>query len=143
MDQMQVMALSVAFTGELFGHVGDDVVLLGMHRHDPPVLGHFGKHRPQVAIGYTETGKGRKNFKTGNALLHRFANLAEGRWGDTASQDVMEGKIRIGMAAKDLASAVDLCRDGRWGCLMVQGRIEIAGEVDDGRHPSKGRSAAR
>src|SRR6267378_978123 len=136
------MALTVAFTDELFGHVGDDVVLLGMHRHDASMLGHFGKHRPQVAIGYTEIRKGRKNFKAGNALLHCFANLAEGRRGDTTSQDVMEGKIRIGMAAKDIASAFDLCRDGRWGCLMAQGRIEIAGEVDDGRHPSKGRSAA-
>src|SRR6266568_6407924 len=142
MDQMEVMALSVAFTDELVGHVGDDVVLLGMHRHDAPVLGHFGKHRPQVAIGHTETRKGRKNFKTGDALLHRFANLAEGRWGDTAGENVVEGKIRIGMAAKDIAPAVDLCRDGRWSWLMVQGRIEIAGEVDDGRHPSKSRSAA-
>src|SRR5712691_4667083 len=142
MDQMQVMALSIAFTDELFGHVGDDVVLLGMHRHDAPVPGHFGKHRPQVAIGHTETRKGRKNFKTGNALLHRFANLAEGCWGDTAGENVVEGKVRIGMAAKDLAPAVDLCRDGLWGWLMAQGRIEIASEVDDGRHPSKSRSAA-
>src|SRR5215510_1877314 len=100
MDQMQVMTLSVAFTDELFGHVGDDVVLLGMHR-------------PQVAIGHAEIRKGRKNFKTGNTLLHRFANLAEGRWGDTAGENIVEGEIRIGMAAKDIASAFDFCRDRR------------------------------
>ena len=117
-------------------------VLLGVHRHDAPVLGHFGKHRPQMAIGHTEARKGRKNFKTGNALLHRFANLAEGCWGDPASENVVEGKICIGMAAKDLAPAVNFCRDGLWSWLMVQGRIEIASEVDDGRHPSKSRSAA-
>ena len=108
---MQIMAsLIVAFTDELFGHVRDDVVLLGMHRHDAPMLGHLGKHRPQVAIGHTETRKGRENFKAGNALLHCFTNLAEGRRGDTAGENVVEGKIRIGMATKDLASAVDLMR---------------------------------
>src|SRR5215831_9870386 len=111
MDQMQVMALRVAFPDELFGHVGDDIILLSMHRHDAPMLGHFGKHRPQMAIEHTQIRKGRKNFKTGNALLHRFANLAEGRWSDTASENVVEGKIRIGMAAKDVAPAVDFCRD--------------------------------
>src|SRR5215475_8216506 len=113
MDQMQIMTLIVAFTDELFGHVGDDVVLLGMHRHNAPVLGYFGKYRPQVAIGHTETRKGRKNFKTGNALLHCFANLAEGRWGDTAGENIVEGEIRIGMTAKDLASAFDFCWDRR------------------------------
>src|SRR5437879_3348472 len=105
------MALIVAFTDELVGHVGDDVVLFGMHRHDASMLGHFCKHRPQVTIGHTEARKGRKNFKASNALLHCFANLAESRWGDTAGENVMEGKICIGMAAKDLAPAVDLCRD--------------------------------
>src|SRR5262247_2861107 len=109
MDHMQIMALIVALTDELVSHIVDDVVLLGMHRHNAPVLGHFGKHRPQVAIGHTQTRKSRKNFKTGNAFLYCLANLAKGYWGDTASQDVMKGKIRIGMAAKDIRTAFDLC----------------------------------
>src|SRR5215471_4445618 len=142
MDQMQVMALMVAFTDELVGHVRNNVVFLGMHRHDAPMLGDFGKHRPQMAIGHTQIRKGRENFKAGNALLHCFANLAEGRWRDTTSQDVVEGKIRIGMITKDLAPAADLCRDGLGGCLRARWWIEIASEVDDRRYPSKGRSAA-
>src|SRR5713101_6158734 len=112
---MQIMTLIVAFTDELLGHVGDDVVLLGMHSHDAAMLRHFRKHGPQVAIGHTQAGEGGEDLKTGNALLYRFANLSKSGWDDTASQDVMEGKIRIRMAAKDVTPAVDLCRDRRLG----------------------------
>src|SRR5712692_6607648 len=109
---MQIMALIVSFTDKLLGHVGDDVVLLGMHSHDPSVFGHFRKYCPQVAIGHAQTREGRKNFKTGNALLDRIDNLSKGCWGDAARQDVVESKIRIGMAAKNVAPAFDLCRNG-------------------------------
>jgi len=48
---MQIMPLIVSFPDELLGHIGDDVVLLGMHGHDAAVFGHLYKHRPQVTIG--------------------------------------------------------------------------------------------
>src|SRR5262249_30568432 len=87
-------------------------------------------------------GEGGEDFEAGNTLLHGFANLPQGGWGDAAGQDVMESEIRIRMATKDVAPTFNLFWDGLLGGYLARLWIEITGEVDDGRHPTKSRRPA-
>ena len=53
----------------------------------------------------------RKNLKAADAFFERLPNLANGFISSLASNNVMEGKVRVAMIAKYQASSVEGLKD--------------------------------
>ena len=136
MGQVQVGTVVAALTLQLFLHVGDDVVLLGVHGHDAAVLADLLEDLPQVPHGNPGV-EGGEDFEAGHAGLDGLANLAHGTGRDGAGQDVVEGMVNVGMTAENVPAGLDLGHDGIRRRHCARRKREGAGEVDEGGNASE------
>ena len=115
MDEVEVVALGPALALQLLRHVGDDVVLLGVHGHDAAAPGHLLEDGPEVAVGHPDGPERREDLEAGGAVLDGLADLADGLGRDLAGQDVVEGEVRVRVPAEDGAPPLDRLGDGHAG----------------------------
>ena len=83
-----------------------------------------------------------KILKLAMPSCDRLADLADRLRRHLARQDVVEGEVGVGVAAEDVAPPLDGLARWTRGARRVGGEVQVAGEVDDRRHPAKGRRAA-
>ena len=141
MGQVQVGTVVPALPLQLVLHVGYDVVLFGVDRHDAAVLAHFLENLPQVPHGDASV-EGRENLEAGHARLNRLANLPHGAGRDCPGENVVEGVVGVGVTPENVPPGFNLAhnRVGRRDCARRQG--QRASEVHVGRHAAEGRGAA-
>src|SRR5215510_3932361 len=119
---MQIVSLCSPFTFEFLGHVADNFVLLGMYSHNAAMFGDFFKNAPQRAVWHTYRMERGKNLETGHAFLNGLANLTNCFGCDIASQDVVEGIVRVTMCLEGCTSLFHIMhnRGGKNGPVRVQ-----------------------
>jgi len=141
--EVEVVALRPPFALELLGHIGDDVVLLRVHRHDAAVLRHLREDAPEVAVRHADRAEGRENLEARDPRLDRLADLADRLRRDLTRQDVVEREVGVGVAAdaEDGAPPLDALGDGHARGVGRGRQVEIAREVDDRRHAAEGSGA--
>ena len=132
--QVQVGAVVAALPFQLVLHVGDDVVLFGVHRHYAAVLPHLLEYLPKVAHGHTGV-EGGEYLEAGDARLDCLTNLPQSNRRNGPGEDVVEGVISIGVTPKHIPPDFNLTHDGigwRYGPWRQRQR---SGEVHVGSNP--------
>jgi len=100
-NKVEVVALRASLALERLSHVGDDVVLFRVHRHDAAVPRDLAKDAPQVTVRNTDRPEGREDLEARGAVLDRLADLPHRLRCGLARQNVVKGEVRIGMTAED------------------------------------------
>ena len=139
--QVEVGAVGTAFPLQLLFHVGYDVVLFRVDRHDPAALRHLLEYLPEVP-GRAAGMERREYLEARDPGLYGLGDLADGAGRHRSGENVVEGVVGIGVSREDISPGLDL---GHYGVGRRNGprcQRQAAGEIDVGGHSPEGRRAA-